>query len=110
MASISGVDPRVARLLRKFDEGVSVARAALVRVSDPDTADAVVPEARAEFERLIREIPYASREKDPFAASIIRPAQFLAYTIVLKRRGHTKQQTGTFIAASREPVAARIPR
>ncbi|MGH9891590.1 MAG: L-2-amino-thiazoline-4-carboxylic acid hydrolase [bacterium] len=92
------------KLLRRFDKAREFRHEALTRRFDAATADAVLNEAREQYDSLIDGIPYAGRDRDSMADSIIMTTELLAFVLVLRRRGAHRAAIGTLI-----PDLVKIP-
>ncbi len=99
---------RTDRLVKDFDRRSPGLRKALVQVFDAAEAEAVLHEARDEFEALVVDIPYADDAKNVMASQIIGPARLLACALPLRRRGYSSEQIGQFIGQFVQNVADRL--
>ncbi|MHC4512203.1 MAG: L-2-amino-thiazoline-4-carboxylic acid hydrolase [Planctomycetota bacterium] len=89
-------DPRARRILRVFDKRASRYRSALEGRFDATTREDIVAATRAKLEQLVGEIPYAGRDRHPMAQNIIGPYMLLCLALVLRERGCSTEEIGTF--------------
>lgn len=96
------------KLLRGFDRFTRSAERSL-EVRFGGSAGAIADEARREFEGLADGIPYKGRDRDLMMQNIVGPTFRLAYVLVLRRRGHSREEIGAWIGESEERPARWLP-
>lgn len=96
------------KLLRGFDRFTRSAMRSL-EARFAGSAGAIADEARREFQGLADGIPYKARDRDLMARNIIGPTFLLAYVLVLRRRGHTREEIGAWIGEAQERPVRWLP-
>jgi ADP-ribose pyrophosphatase YjhB (NUDIX family) len=84
-------------LLQGFDCETLRWAPVIARKHGMEFSDAVLREARRQFERLIPEMPYIGGEANHLTASLLYSARCLALFKALKARGGTAQETGELL-------------
>jgi hypothetical protein len=97
------------KLLQRFDKALAFRRTALSARLGAAVTEDVLREAREQYESLVEDIPYAGRDRDIMAINIIIPAELLAFVLVLRRRGHSREEIGTLISELVEIPFQRLP-
>jgi hypothetical protein len=98
---------RTASLHKGFDRRAISVRPLLVSQFGSDLANALLHEARKEFEQMVPALPYAGGAREPMASSIVATAQMLAIALPLKHRGIAPKEIGRFLTAAMERVTER---
>ncbi len=101
---------RTSKLLKGFDKAAKHMRGALATRYGDEFANAVISEARREFEALIPELPYIGGKANSLTKSLVGASWCLALYRVLKARGKTVEETGDVIDATVRSQFGRIPK
>jgi hypothetical protein len=99
---------RKRKLLKEFDKTLERVRGLFVSCYGKDS-EAMLHEARQEYEALIPQLPYIGG-KQPFTQFLISTAWFLSMYRVLKRRGETVEEVGQFLYQASEAYLQAHPR
>jgi hypothetical protein len=96
------------KLLQEFDKTLSRVRGLFVSRYGEEAVEAMLREARQEYEVLIPQLPDIGG-KQPFTQFLISTAWFLAMYRVLKRRGETMEEIGVFAYQASEAYLRAYP-
>ncbi len=99
---------RKRKLLKEFDRTLERVRGSFVSRYGEDS-EAMLQEARQEYEALIPQLPYIGG-KQPFTQFLISTAWFLSLYRVLKRRGETVEEVGQLLYQASEAYLQAYPR
>ena len=99
---------RKRKLLKEFDKTLDRIRGLFVSRYGEDS-EAVLHEARQEYEALIPQLPYIGG-KQPFTQFLISTAWYLSLYRVLKRRGETVEEVGQLLYRASEAYLQAYPR
>jgi hypothetical protein len=99
---------RKRKLLKEFDRALDRMRGLFVSRYGEDS-EAMLQEARKEYEALIPHLPYVGG-RQPFTQFLISTAWFLSMYRVLKRRGETVEKVGQLIYQASEAYLQAYPR
>jgi hypothetical protein len=97
------------RLLREFDHVVRQAKPVLQKHYSL-TTDAIIQEARLEFEQLSPRLPYIGGNRNPHTWNLVSSAWFLAFYKVLRRRGETPEAIAKLLNETVEIYPDKTPR
>lgn len=84
-------------LLDDFDGILKIARKVGVKLLENDTIEQIIIQSRAEYERLIPQLPYVGGETSPFTPLMIQSGQTIAVYRVCKDIGLENEQIGELI-------------
>jgi hypothetical protein len=96
------------KLLRAFDRFTRLARRSL-EARFGGSAGVIADEARREFEGLADSIPYKGRDRDLMVQNIVGPTFRLAFVLVLRRRGYSREEIGAWIGESEDRPVRWLP-
>ncbi len=99
---------RKRKLLKEFDKTLDRIRELFVSRYREDS-EAMLQEAREEYEALIPHLPYVGG-KQPFTQFLISTAWFLSMYRVLQRRGETLEEVGQLLYQAGEAYLQAYPR
>jgi hypothetical protein len=99
---------RKRKLLKEFDRTLDRIRGLFVSRYGEDS-EAMLQEARQEYEALIPQLPYIGG-RQPFTQFLISTAWFLSLYRVLKRRGETVEEVGQLLYQASEAYLQAYPR
>jgi hypothetical protein len=99
------------KLLRDFDKNMrKYGRRALASSYGDDMADALLMEARQEYEALIPLLPYIGGKRNSRTANLVQSAWLLALYKALKKRGKTAEEAGRLAYEGVEAQVQSYPR
>ena len=99
------------KLLRDFDKNMQkYGRKVLASSYGTDTADAVLLEARREYEALIPLLPYIGGKTNPRTTNLLQSAWLLALYKALKKHGKTAEEAGKRAYEGVEAQALSYPK
>jgi len=98
---------RKEQLLESFEHDVQDWRQVLAASYDADFVDAILRQARAEFEALIPHLPDIGGDENPFIGSLVRSVRCLALYKAMKAQGKTVAETGKVLYDAALVQAAR---
>ncbi len=99
---------RKRKLLKEFDKTLSRVRRLFASRYGEEAVEAMLKEARQEYEALIPQLPYVGG-KQPFTQFLISTAWILTMYRVLKRRGETIEEIGVFAFQAGEAYLQAYP-
>jgi hypothetical protein len=99
---------RKRKLLNEFDRTLDQIRELFVSCYGADS-EAMLQEARQEYEALIPQLPHVGG-RQPFTQFLISTAWYLSMYRVLKRRGESVEAVGQFIYQATEAYLQAYPR
>lgn len=85
---------RKRKLMRNFEERIEILGDLLRRKFDNAKIDEIVSQLKAEFEKIIPEIPYIGGQKNPMTILIIGGMYDLAIFRILEKEGFTLREIG----------------
>jgi hypothetical protein len=88
---------RKLEILTQFDVHARAWRPFLATSYGDEFAEAVLKDAREQYEALIPEIPYIGGDENPMTRHLIRSTTSLALYKAMKARGKTAEETGKII-------------
>ena len=88
---------RRSELLGKFDKEARHWRQVIASHYGDDLANAIVKEAREEYEAVIPDIPYIGGDENHLTSSLVESARCLALYKAMKERGKTAEETGRIL-------------
>ena len=88
---------RKRKLMRNFEERIKILGDLLSRKFDNAKIDEIVSQLKAEFEKIIPEIPYIGGQKNPMTILIIGGMYNLAIFRILEKEGFTLREIGQII-------------
>ncbi len=97
------------KLLKQFDKAATRARPRLVGHYG-DLADAIIEETRAEYARVIPELPYIGGKRNMFTPIIIVNGWILAYHRTMKTRGASTEEIVKLMHGIAEDLTYAYPR
>lgn len=100
---------RRARLRRSFERVLRRASRSLERHYDAGLAEAVTADARAEFERIIPEIPYIGGHRNVFSTVMIANGWIVALFRAMQRRGKSAEETVRICAEVSDQLLRSLP-
>lgn len=100
------------KLLRDFDSNTRVVRHVLEdkRCYPTEVIDAIIHEARREYEILIPQTPYIGGTQNPLTWNLVMSMQYLALYKVMKARGETIEMIGALVQETFDYWLKRVPR
>jgi hypothetical protein len=104
-------DPRLRdRLLRQFDRGAVALRDVLSQRFGDDDLDVIIAKVRAEYEGLIKRLPWIGGSANPRSFNLYGSALWLALWRVLKPRGLTLDEAQELFCDIFRAYWSRYPR
>lgn len=92
-----------------FEEQLPFYREVISRKKGEDAAEKVIEDAKADFEKLMPEVPYVGDEHLPLAMILIQSAVTLSFYRSLMRSGDSSEQAGDLIVAVAEASMRSLP-
>ena len=87
---------RKPKLIADFSKFIKVARGILKKKFPEDKINELIDDMKAEYEKLIPEIPYIGGRKNPFSILLIGGVSSLAMFYVLEKEGYSLRDIGEF--------------
>lgn len=82
------------KMMKNFDERIEYSRDIFKRAFSDEKINEMFSQMRAEYEKLIPEIPYIGGQKNPFTSLLIGSISILAMIRVLEKMGFTYMEIG----------------
>jgi len=96
-------------ILAQFDTHARAWRPFLAASYGDEFAEAVLRDAREQYEVLIPEIPYIGGDENPMTRHLVRPTTSLVLYKVMKARGKTAEEAGKVVYDAVVEVVKQLP-
>jgi hypothetical protein len=96
--------------MREFDRFSAAARPVLLARYGERAIEEMLPEIRAEYERLIPELPFIGGSRNRLTENLIGTTSSLALYIVLRGRGESPEQVGALHQEIVEAYLSALPK
>jgi len=100
---------RKSDILTQFDTHAKGWRPFLAARYDDEFADAVLRDAREQYEALIPEIPYIGGDENPMTRHLVRSTTSLVLYKVMKARGKTAEEVGKVVYDAVVKFVSQLP-
>lgn len=100
---------RKSEILTQFDTRAKAWRPLLAACYGDEFADAVLRDAREQYEALIPEIPYIGGDANPMTRHLVRSTTSLALYKAMKARGKTAEEVGKVVYDAVVEVVSQLP-
>ena len=100
---------RKSEILAQFNAHAEAWRPFLASRYGDEFADAVLREAREQYEALIPEIPYIGGDENPMTRHLVRSTTSLVLYKVMKARGKTAEEVGEIVYDAVEASVSQLP-
>lgn len=99
-----------AKLVGEHERIADIGRRIMGARYEADFVAAVTRESRAEFEKLLRKLPYIGGDRNPLTGNLVFSASALAFYRTMKRHGKGVEETGELLYRIMEAWIKRYPR
>jgi len=100
---------RKSEILTQFDTHAKASRPFLAASYGDEFAEAVLKDAREQYEALIPEIPYIGGDENPMTRHLVRSTASLVLYKVMKARGKTAEEVGKVVYDAVVEAVRQLP-